>query len=423
MHSIESDLQTKGIDPVGVFVSAIDNEMHRDSYIFRKFPVCQHTSLVIPRLEKMSYLAQTFPRLLAFIANVASVLWPPLLFPVLLLFQAVQALRYLGGASGDLNGNVFYVTSKSSLIFSRSSAFEGKHIYSSKKLERSNPVQDSIGSISDYVILSDIASAIHNSVRALLRIRRSCNTPGTIFQIYPAFAWFLTWSVMNRYAGGLTSVCISNDCDRWAVLFDQLPTSGQRIIVQHGLLNDPQNHQGFRNPEALPTRLKNVDKIILFDKESEEKYRNLVVAADCCPSFICCEKFPIQMNSESNDQNAIQIMIIGQRGHLEQECELANYLARTLDCFCIYVRPHPNSPSELYRKRLDRSVLLIEDLYQYPAVELCICFDYSSLGDIYEKQGARVLYLAGMTLDQKVKDDVRIKALQTNRPDNRNSIT
>jgi hypothetical protein len=370
----------------------------------------------------MTYWAQTFPRLLAFIANVASVLWPPLLFPVLLLFQAIQALRNLGCANGDLNGNIFFVTSKSSLIFSRSSAFEGKHIFSSKKLERSNPVQESIGSISDYVILSDIASAIHNSVRALLRIRGSCNTPGIIFQTYPAFAWFLTWSVMNRYADRLTSVWISNDCDRWAVLFDQLPTRGHRIIVQHGLLNDPPNHQGFRNPAALPTRLKNIDKIVLFDRESEEKYRDLVVAADCYPSFICCEKFSIQMNSESNDQSAIQVMIIGQRGHLEQECEIANYLAQTLDCSRIYVRPHPNSPSALYKKHLDGCVVLIQDLYQYPKVELCICFDFSSLGRIYEKQGARVIYLAGLKLNPKVKDDVKKQALQISRSVNRNPI-
>ncbi len=422
MNPIESDRKIKRVDPADVFVGAVANEMHRDSYIFRKFPICQHTSLVLPRLEKMTYLAQTFPRSLALITNIASTLWSPLLYPAFLLSQAVRALRYLGGAGGNLKGDVFFVTSKSSLIFSRSSAFEGKHIYVSKKLERSNPVQESIGSISDYVILSDIASAFHNSVRALLRIRRSCNMPGAIFQVYPAFAWFLTWSVLNRYTGGLTSVWISNDCDRWAVLFDQLPTSAQRVIVQHGLLNDPPNHQGFRNPAALPTRLKNIDKIVLFDKESEEKYRNLVVAGGCYPGFIYCDAWSIQRNAEPDDGSATRVMIIGQRGHLERECELANYLAQTLDCARIYVRPHPNSPSSQYKKCLDRCVVLIEDLYQYPSVELCICFDFSSLGDIYEKQGVRVLYLTGFKMDPQVREDVRKQVLQISRSVNRKSV-
>ncbi len=412
MRSTESKLETKGIDPVSAFVSAIANEMHRDCYIFRKFSVCHYTSLVLPRLEKMTYLAQTFPRSLAFIFNVTSVLWSPLLFPALLLFQSVQALRCLGGASGDLNGDIFYVTSKSSLIFSRSSTFEGKHIYLSKKLERSNPVHDSIGSISDYVTLSDIASAIHNSVHALFRIRESCNTPGAIFQIYTAFTWFLTWSVMNRFAGGLTSVWISNDCDRWAVLFDQLPTSGQRIIVQHGLLNDPPNYQGFRNPEALPTRLKNIDKIILFDKESEEKYRNLVIAGDCFPSFIYrCLR--LSQSDVEDDESTTRAMIIGQIGYLKQECELANYLAQTLKHVRILVKPHPNSLSSQYKKHLDCRVGLIDNLYNYPSVELCICFNFSSLGEIYEKHGIPVTYIKDLNMKLSVeKENIRKRVLE-----------
>ncbi len=102
MYSLESERKSKGIDPVEIFVGAVANEMHRDAYIFRKFLVFQHTKFVPPRLEKMTYLAQTFPKSLALITNIASTLWSPLLYPALLVYQAVRALRYIGGAGGNL---------------------------------------------------------------------------------------------------------------------------------------------------------------------------------------------------------------------------------------------------------------------------------------------------------------------------------
>ena len=420
MSAIVSNCKTEEIDPVRIFVGAVANEMNHDRYVFHKYPVSRYTNLVIPRLEKLSYVANTFPRSLACIAYLSSALWSLLLYPALLLLQVALTLRHVRLRKTRITGDIFFATSKTSFLFSRSSGFEGVHICVSKKLERSCPPQNSISSIADYIVLSDIAGAFLYAARALLLLRQSSYIPGTAFQVYAAFGWFMTWSVLNRSADGLTSVWISNDSDRWAVLVDQLPTCAKKIIVQHGLLCDPSNHAGFRNPASLPTRLKNIDQIVLFDKESKHNYRSLVIAKDCNPSFICSDGWLIQRTPDLDDRAAVRVMIIGQRVHLEQECELINYLAETVFDSRIFVRPHPGSPLAQYKKRLDCRVVLIDDLYRYPYAELCICFDFSSLGYLYEKQGAKVIYLTDIKNNQQSKEDIRNQIMFISRPLNGN---
>lgn len=408
MSKIVSNFKAGGIDPVRIFVGAVANEIHRDRYIFHKFPVSRYTKLVIPRIEKLGYLAKTFPRSLTCLTNLSSVLWPLLLYPALLLLQVASTLRHVRLRKTRITGDIFFSTSKTSFLFSKSSNFEGLQISISKKLERFCPSQNSICSINDYITLSDIAGAFLYSARALILLSRSSCIPGTAFQVYVAFEWFVSWSVLNRSRGGLTSVWVSNDSDRWAVLVDQLPTSAKKIIIQHGLICDPPNRVGFRNPAKLPTRLKNIDKIVLLNKKHEHNYRDLIIAKDCNTSFICIDRWLIQGKPDSDDRAAVRVMIIGQLNHINQECELANYLAETLVDSRIFVRPHPaGNALAQYKKYLDSRIELIDDLYRFPYVEFSICFDFSSLGDLYEQQGAKVIYLTDHKNDRQSKEGIR----------------
>ena len=415
-----SQRQEGVIDPVGIFVDAVANEMNRDRYVLLKFPVSRHTKLIIPRLEKLTYVAQTFPRSLAFIAHLSSGLWPLFLYPVFLLLQAASMLLQIKRGSNKFKGDVFFATSKTSLIFSKSSGFNGMLIFASKKLEQSYYQRNSIGSINDYVALSDIAVAIFCSLRALRQLSGTTQVPGAVFQVYAAFGWFLTWSVLNRSAGELNSLWFSNDSDRWAVLLDRLPTLAEKTIVQHGLLCDPPNRVGFRNPASLPTRLMNINKIVLFDKESECMYRSLVLTNDCNTRFTCSDGWLINKLPDQDERTDVRVMIIGQRVHLEQECELANYLAEVLVDSHVYVRPHPCFPMEQYKKRLDCRVLLVDDLYQFPYAEICICFDFSSLGYLYEKESSKVIYVTDSKNDLKLKEEVKNQITLICNPHNNN---
>jgi hypothetical protein len=407
MDETVAKCKTEDKDPLRIFVGAVANEMNRDFYIFHKLPVSRYTNVVIPRLEKLAYVAKAFPRSLACIAYLSSVLWPLLFYPVIILLQVIFTLRHVKLREARITGDVFLTTSNTSFLFSRSSGFQGIHICVSKKLEQFRSPPNSIASVVDYITLSDLVSAFKYAVRALLQLSRSGPLPGAAFQVYAAFSWFLTWSVLNRSAVGLTSVWISNDSDRWAVLVDQLPGDVKKIIVQHGLLSDPPNRAGFRNPTSLPTRLKNIDKIVLFDEDSENKYRSQVIEKDSKTNFIFSDGWLIQTRPDVDDLAAVRVMIIGQRAHEKQECELANYLVETVANSRIFIKPHPGSTFTKYKKYLDCRVVLIDDLYRYPYAEFCICFDFSSLGNLYEKQGAKVIYLKDIKFDWQSKDIIR----------------
>lgn len=404
MSAIFSKSKRGKINPVRIFVDAVANEISRDQYVFHKFPVSLYTNLVIPRLEKLAYVAKKFPRSLACVTNFSYALWPLLLYPALLLLQVALTLRHLRLGEMRVKGEIFFVTSKTSFIFSNFADFDGMHICASRKLQRSCPLKNSVGSISDYIALSDIANAFMYSVRALLHLSTSSQRPGTVFQVYCSFQWFITQSVLNRSAGELTSIWINNDSDRWAVLVDQLQTRSKKIIVQHGLLDDPSQHVGFRNPANLPTRLRNIDKIILFDKDSEHKFRSMVLANKCNTSFISINGLVAQRMPYLYDRTKIRVMIIGQNIY-EQECEFANYLTENLPDSFIFVKPHPSSSLKPYKNRLDSRVILIDDLIQFPYVEICICFDFSSLGYLYEKQGTKVIYFTEIKNYQQSKED------------------
>ncbi|WP_443640316.1 hypothetical protein ABXT70_09825 [Candidatus Njordibacter sp. Uisw_039] len=383
-------MKYSAVDSVRVFVSAVANELQQDEHVFAQFPVSRFTNLVIPRLEKLAFWAENFPRLLSVIANIAYIFWVPL-YLLFLLLQTIGATFYISGKSALEEKEIFFANSLVSIISSKSTHYCGKFLYSTKALEKAGPAGESLGCIRDYASLSDIRSAFLNSVRSLFIIWKDNRKRGVIFQVYPAFQWFLTWNVLQKSKVGLKTIWISSDRDRWAVLFDQLPINAERIIVQHGLLNDPAGQAGFRNPESLPTLLNNIYKIILLDKNSESWYRDRVLAKESHTQFVCSKGLLPQQGSLPNAMPSS--LIVGQRECLKKECRLANYLVAAVPKVRIYLKPHPSVSTRQYEKFLDKRIRLIKDPFFFPIVSLCICNDYSTLAYLYAKNGTKVIYI------------------------------
>ena len=378
------------VDSVKVFVSAISNELQRDEHIFTHYPVSRYTKIVIPRLEKLAFWAENSPKLLAVIAYIAYKLWAPLYLLVLLL-QTISTLLNVSTKSAIKEKEIFFANSLVSIICSKNTDYCGKFLYSTKTLEKAGPVGESLGCIQDHASLSDIRSAFVNSVRSLFMIWRESRTQGDIFQVYPAFHWFLTWNVLNKNKGGLTTTWMSSDSDRWAVLFDQIPLNVERIIVQHGLLNDPDGQNGFRNSAPLPTLLKNISKIILLDEESEPWFWNRVLAKESCTQFEYSEGW--FKPQKTLPDVILSSLIIGQRECLKEECKLANYMVAAAPNARIYLKPPPSAGMRQYERLLDKRVKLIKDPFFFPLVTLCICSDYSTLAYLYAKRSTKVIYI------------------------------
>ena len=376
-------------DSVRVFVSAIDNELQRDEHIFTLFPVSRYTKIVIPRLEKLTFWAENFPKLLAVIAYIAHKIWAPLYLFVLLL-QTICAVFNVSKKSAIKGKEIFFVNSLVSIICSKNTDYCGKFLYSTKALEKAGPVGESLGCIQDCASLSDIRSAFVNSVRSLFLVWGESRIQGDIFQVYPAFQWFLAWNVLAKGDGGLTSIWMSSESDRWAVLLDQLPINVERIIVQHGLLNDPAGQNGFRNSAPLPTLLKNISKIILLDKESEPWFRNRVLAKESFTQFEFSEEW--KLPQQAFPDVIPSLLIIGQRECSKEECKLANYLVVAAPNARIYLKPPPSASIRQYERLLSKHVILIKDPFFFPVFTLCICNHYSTLAFLYAKRSTKVVY-------------------------------
>lgn len=387
-------MKSGDLKPVAAFLSAIENELHRDRHIFRQLPVHRYTEVVIPRPEKLTFVAQKFSRALAIAASLSDRLWLPFLYPILLLFQTIGSLRHVvAGKAGISEKQIFFANSFMSLICSKNASYRGKYLFATASLERSNPGAESLGCITDYVTGADIAAAFLNSVRAMFRINKVHRVPGAAFQIYPAFNWFLTWNVMCKIGDRLDAIWISCDSDRWAVLVDQVPMRGEKIIVQHGLLHDPSNQVGFRNPAPLPTRLRTIGKIILLDSASETSYRSHVLSEESKTKFEVSEEWLQMLAQNTPVAGDPSVLIVGTRENLEDECMFANHIAKEIAMARIYIRPHPSVGAKKYEHLLNKSVEVVGDPQSYPCTKICLCFGYSTLAYLYEKRGTKVIYL------------------------------
>jgi hypothetical protein len=383
-------------DPVQIFMAAVANELHRDEQIHRRFKMNRYGMVVIPRLEKIAIFAQRYPKLLAFVASVSSRLWLPLLYPIYLLSQTVIALIFTSNRSPSESKEVFFVNSVTSLICSKNINYHGEYIYTSNSLKALMGSNVSLGCIREYISLYNIFTAIKYSIHCMYLIPKTIHTPGASFQIYAAFDWFLVWNSLHKVIQNADTVWINSDSDRWAVLLDRYPTKAKKNIVQHGLLSDGAGYAGSRSAMPLPTKLQNIDIIHLLSEESEFCYRDLVISENSETKYTNNLNGVIQFSPVDSDCGKQRILIIGQHENVDSECNLANHLIDNYPETLVFLRPHPGSRSTRYKQLLPKTVQFVDDMHCYPYAEICICFNYSTLAYLYEKQGAKIIYLIGL---------------------------
>lgn len=381
-------------------MDAIANELYRDINIHNHLNLYLHTKIVIPRLEKIAFLAERFPRILAATAYVASKVWIPIIYPLLTLTKAVLSARHVLKVRNVEANDIFFVNSAISLIVSKNAKFHGKYIYVSKALEARGDIKESLGCVKEYATLADITSALINSMRCMPLIHKNFKTPGSVFQLYPAFDWFLSWSVFHKIAHNANSIWTSSDFDRWAVLIDRLQIRAQKMIVQHGLLVDPAGTSGSRSAAPLPTKLENIYEIFLLNEESGSLYEKMLLAENSSTKFTWDFNKLFHFSNNNVSDNIKIVLIIGQFECLKQECELAIKLAEIFKNSVIHIRPHPSHGSKGYRKILsNKRVSLIEDLHFFPKTNACICFNFSTLAHTYETNGVETIYMNSIVSD------------------------
>jgi hypothetical protein len=394
--------------PCHIYLKAVQNELRRDCHVIGLFPVGKFTKVIIPRIEKISHIAVCYPRMLAYIARLGRLFWPFVIYPWLLSFQVVRSLTWLKQSRQQLIGEVLFFNSANSLVVQQFSSFKGIYFALNRRLVSGSDLQASHVTLEALIRFSDIAYSLYWSLVTCWKLlSRKTVVVGESFQVYPAFSWFLTWRVLFRFRGAINTLWMTSDSDRWAVLMDCLPGINRKVIIQHGLLSDSSMIKGFRSPEALPVRLKNIETVFLFKMEHREDYLNLILDDRGCVRFELLRSLSTIL--EDSDGIKTTVLIIGQPIHRVRECLLANRLSERLDDVNILVRPHPSSSRLGYRQKLSSRVGMANFL-GFPRVNLCLCFERSSLAELYSDLGVETLYLDSTseitTLTSLVSDEL-----------------
>ena len=143
----------------------------------------------------------------------------------------------------------------------------------------------------------------------------------TIFTIYKIWN-FYECSIALRKISHNKEIVFSNQLDRWALLFDDLPAS-KKTLLQHGLM-----------PINVPNKLKNVDVMYSMTKETWKDA--LINVLDCTPEIKYMSS-TIKLSEINTDKPSI--LIIAHILHFEVEKKIIRNLQKyEAD---IYVKKHP----------------------------------------------------------------------------------
>jgi hypothetical protein len=213
-----------------------------------------------------------------------------------------------------------------------------------------------------------------------------------VIQTYVLYEFFLMYIVLIKLNKlGVKKYWYSNHYDRWSVLLDNIVIN-KNTMIQHG----------FMWPEAsYPTKLINIEKIFVLDKESISIFKNLIVKND---SNVIYEIQGLSWQLDENINYNDSILIISHLPELENEIELIKLVIINLPDVKIFIKPHPMDPKGPYLKAFHNqsNVTIILKNRFYPRVKVAIN-RYSTLGMEYQQRGIDVIWVNNLSLETVIR--------------------
>ena len=211
---------------------------------------------------------------------------------------------------------------------------------------------------------------------------------GSRMQFYSALEWNLTWFGMQRITANADRIWFSNHYDRWAFLIDALPGKAESHLVQHGML------YGDR---LIPSRLRNISTIYVFDADSETVFRGLVQNPDV--KFIQ-NNYSLSLTQFARRlQGEKLVLLVGNLLHVEDEERLINLCLELDPNVRILVKPHPRSDQQHYQKMQGKRVELVVGGKTFPDADMVLSPE-STLGKEYEAMGTPVIWYTRVSTEE-----------------------
>ncbi len=386
-------MQVRNKNDLLTYCCGIKNELRRDIFMHDKLELYKYGSIIIPRAEKIFSWFQKRSKYVYYFISLTLIIWSKVLYPILLSGVFVKNIfKIKGNKWSHDERDLFIVTSPIGLDAVKKLEFDGYYLFLSSSQLRAETTSEKYRLLTDYCTFKDLWLALRLAYTADNTISKTVSIEGAVLQNYTAFSWFLTWLVLSRISNKLDTLWFTNDSDRWAVLFDNLPGRLQRILVQHGLLADHFVDKVRDRPsEPLPCKLKNITRIYVYDEKSKILFQKMILDGG---GDIDYQQFPMTLNLVDwppNINKYFRILIIGQPEATNSECKLTNeILSCDIECDVI-IKPHPSYSSKPYECIDSSHFYLLDRSDIFPNADVVIMFADSSLGRFYESSGIKTI--------------------------------
>lgn len=201
-----------------------------------------------------------------------------------------------------------------------------------------------------------------------------------VLQTYSAFEWFVARLAIRKLGGG--SIIIAAHFDRWAVLagfaaeqfkrldLHQMKKSTTLTLVQHGILRSASEGGSSKLAFRIPSQIRSVDCLYVYDQESADIFINEVVQAEEKPPKVIIR--PPQIKLVKLDEDKPRILFVGHS--LCERFHLNLYLAlKRCDVSAVfYYKPHPLIPCSDAIRYAGWKV--IDGRTEFPAADLLISY-------------------------------------------------
>lgn len=381
-------------DPVRCFQSAALNQYAFDEFYYNLLGLKIYEFKGIPRPAKW---AVKYIKILPYIKRVSSFIllfWVYCGFYINLFLQFTSCVIFRNKSNIDVckNSTVgIIVCERSFQVLSRNDIgsvdvwlctdcdinTNGKHI---NKISNKNILN-----------LKELTECVALSIKVHIEITKYKNKYLS-FQSYAVMSWMMTWFTLIKLKP--SKIYTSEHHDRWAVLIDSyvgLSSTQQKCnfsLVQHGKEYEQTyvKMEEISAEEGLPYRLRNVNKLYLYDKNQLMIFKDRILSKSNCVDLEVIY-ISAKLGLVALDLEVKSILIVGHSFCEAIHTKLYQDFLK-FKKFKVFYKPHPTVIASNFAKSLAWEY--IEDKNYFPRVDLVISYP-STLVDEYEAEGVKVI--------------------------------
>lgn len=220
--------------------------------------------------------------------------------------------------------------------------------------------------------LYNLSDLINSYITSILFFNKLKSTKKKYtFQFYTLFSWILKRGILDKIN---SNFIICNHTDRWAVLTDQSQSLKNKsvILIQHGIVN----LDSLKNNQyELSYKLKNVSELFVYDKISEDFFKNQIL--EKVPDSIVYFD-PIISLTKTQFPKKFKLLFVGHPLCEELQINIFKKLKKTKDFICYY-KPHPTAKAS--KKLRENDWIFIKDQYFFPEVNLLVSYESTLISE------------------------------------------